>query len=274
MATSSATDTAVEAVVDAAEFVSDEAAQLADAARDVSRAFVRGIATGGVFGIGIGFFIGWRVLDKKIQQKYQEIADGEIDEMRRHYYSERPVTPTEAAKPALKEVVHELGYASKAVPTEAPPVVEVEPPAATVNVFDHGEWDYAEEVKARRADIPYVIHEDEFRQGVFGADSEDEEHEQSSLTYFAGDDVLSDERDTQITEVDKTVGLENLEKFGHGSTDPSVVFVRNERLKMDYEITRSDGKFATEVHGFQEDELQHSDGRRHRPNRQFDDGSG
>jgi hypothetical protein len=100
----------------------------------------------------------------------------------------------------------------------------------------------------------------------------DDEQEQTSLTYFAGDDVLVDERDQVMRDIDATVGLENLQKFGHGSNDPLVVYVRNPRLEVDYEISKSDGTFATEVHGFQDDELRHM---QHRPRRRrFDDEPG
>jgi len=90
---------------------------------------------------------------------------------------------------------------------------------------------------------------------------------QFTLTYFEGDDVLCKDDDTVIRDQDATVGLGNLSKFGHGSGDPNIVYVRNEELKVDLEIVHSDGKYAVDVAGFKEDELQHSSMRRRSPRR-------
>ena len=48
------------------------------------------------------------------------------------------------------------------------------------------------------------------------------------------------------------VGLVNLGKFGHGSGDPNVVYVRNVELEMEIEIIHSDGKFSEQSRGIVE----------------------
>ena len=72
---------------------------------------------------------------------------------------------------------------------------------------------------------PYVISPDEF--GEF------EEYDRISLTYYA-DQVLADENDDKIKDVDEVIGVESLTHFGEFEDDS--VFVRNDRLKCDYEI--------------------------------------
>lgn len=72
---------------------------------------------------------------------------------------------------------------------------------------------------------PYVISPDEF--GEF------EEYDRISLTYYA-DQVLADENDNKIKDVDEVIGVESLTHFGEFEDDS--VFVRNDRLKCDYEI--------------------------------------
>ena len=72
---------------------------------------------------------------------------------------------------------------------------------------------------------PYVISPEEF--GEF------EEYEKISLTYYA-DKVLADENDEEVDDVDEIVGEESLNHFGEYEDDS--VFVRNDRLKCDYEI--------------------------------------
>lgn len=74
-------------------------------------------------------------------------------------------------------------------------------------------------------DRPYVISPDEF--------GEIEEYERISLIYYA-DQVLTDDNDEPVEDVDNVVGLESLTHFGEYEDDS--VFVRNNRLKADYEI--------------------------------------
>lgn len=104
---------------------------------------------------------------------------------------------------------------------------------------DNG-WDYDVELSKRTDNAPYVIHKDEFFGDETAWDS------QSTLTYYVGDDVLADEHDAPIYDVSATIGEV---KFGHGSGDPNVFYVRNPRLKAEYEIIRHTGRFDVEVLG-------------------------
>lgn len=72
---------------------------------------------------------------------------------------------------------------------------------------------------------------------------------QVQLTYYAGDDTLCDEADVILAGVDSLVGEENLAKFGYMTEDPNALYVRNERLQIDYEISRSAGTYKFEVLG-------------------------
>ena len=78
----------------------------------------------------------------------------------------------------------------------------------------------------------YVISPDEF--------GENEEFEQISLTYYS-DHILTDDNDEIIEDVDDIVGIESLDHFGEFEDDS--VFVRNERLKCDYEILLDQRKY-------------------------------
>lgn len=108
-------------------------------------------------------------------------------------------------------------------------------------------WDYDEELRSRNPQLPYVISKDEYFENA-------PEHTQVSITYYEGDGVLADE-DDPMDNVETIVGEDNLMRFGHGSDDSNVVYVRYEPNEIDYEISRSTGKFSEEVLNF----LQHSD---------------
>lgn len=82
-------------------------------------------------------------------------------------------------------------------------------------------------------DRPYVISPDEFGEG--------DEYDIISLTYYA-DGVLTDDMDELVDDVEGTVGQESLSHFGEYEDDS--VFVRNDKLKTDYEILRDDRDYS------------------------------
>lgn len=86
---------------------------------------------------------------------------------------------------------------------------------------------------------PYVISPDDF--------GELDGYETTSLTYYA-DGVLEDDYYVVIEEdaVDDMVGVESLEHFG--DYEPDTVFVRNEKLKTDFEIQRDLRKYSETTH--------------------------
>jgi hypothetical protein len=89
---------------------------------------------------------------------------------------------------------------------------------------------------------PYVIAVDDYM-------SNDTNYTQVTLTYYAGDQVLVDERDEPIELIDQTVGGHEALEFGVLSEDENMVYIRNESLETDFEIAKSEGKYSEEVLG-------------------------
>lgn len=150
--------------------------------------------------------------------------------------------------------------------TETDETDEEEEPRVVSNIFEaaqvpEGEYfDYDDEVAKRSKDEPYILTHEEFM-------NTEKDYDQHTLTYFEGDDILVDERDEIVPDSDGLVGDDNLTRFGHGSKDNNIVYIRNENLEMEFEVVRSQGEYTKEVLGF----IQHSD----RPIRKFrwsDDG--
>jgi hypothetical protein len=276
MAAGKVAEKAIDVVADAAEEIAGESAEIAVATRGLSPRDV-GILFGGIgVGAAVGFAGGYFLLRHKLELKYENFADKEIAGMKEHYNAKLRALEGQEEKKTLDELTKELQYAQEANDLEGKiPYHKVgsepdKPVVETLNVFDQPEPEIEEEIDVyslpRDPEVPYIIHKDEY-------DITPDGYEQYTLTYFEGDDVLSDDRDRVIEDQDKTVGLGNLSKFGIGSGDPNIVYIRNEELKVDIEVVHSDGKYATEVHGFQDDELKHSSMRR-RPPRRFDDDPG
>lgn len=73
----------------------------------------------------------------------------------------------------------------------------------------------------------YVIPEETF--------FEDPDYAKISLTYYTADKTLANMQDDIVTDVDKFVG-DCLMIFDHSEQD--VVYIRNEKLEIDFEVTR------------------------------------
>lgn len=137
------------------------------------------------------------------------------------------------------------------VPSEA----AQDAPNVTVNVFNDGDWNWEEENEERTTDAPYTLHISEW-------EHEEKGYRQHTLTWYAADKVLVDEHNVPIQNPERLVGHLN---FGHGSDDPNIVYIRNDKHQGEYEVIRDPGSYALEVlggevedHLMEEAELKHS----------------
>lgn len=223
-------------------------------------------------------FVGWKLAKRYYTKKFEAELAEQVEQARRYYvrlhkdsdkldpevlaekYKDDEDSPAEEAADAL----HEYQGGPTAGPTLRPDrpaqrtqynkvVPQTEVPVEQ-NIFLNGEavvpeeFDLEAEVAKRDPEVPYVISEAEYM-------ANEGELPQTSITYYAGDDILADDRDEPIDNVEDLVGQDNLARFGHGSGDKNLVYVRNERVGAEYEIAYSSGRFSDEVHGF----IEHSD---------------
>lgn len=112
------------------------------------------------------------------------------------------------------------------------------------NVFNHDvtPWDWNEEVANREGKEIYIVHKDEYD----GEEAVGYTH--STVEYYQGDDILTDTDDSVVFDYPTHIGTDNL-KFGHGSCDPSIVFIRNDKLMTEYEVILNTGSYHLEVLG-------------------------
>lgn len=124
-----------------------------------------------------------------------------------------------------------------------------------VNVFtiEDADWDYEAELSTRTRGVPYIIHKEEFFENELG-------FTQETVTYYAGDDIMTDQRDTPVYNY---LGMMGDLRFGHGSKDPTVVYIRNEELRMEWEVLLHTGLYSQEVLGLEADEELEDDELRH-----------
>jgi len=240
---------------------------------EIVLAFICGATVGGV--------VVAAALDRKYKTKYAQIADDEIESVKDHYrMKEMDLLETQKEiasqpKPNLETMTKHLKERAKAelisegegyIQREDTEEEESEEPEAE-NAFERPPlppWEYDREMAGRTGEHPFIMHFEEFQQS--------ECSHQLTITYFEGDDVLVDESDEVITKKDEVVGMDNLGKFGHGSNDPNVVYIRNPKLDVEYEVLLHKGHYAIEILGLNpEPELEHSAMPRRRM--KFDDGT-
>lgn len=181
-----------------------------------------------ILGAAAGVAASWFVIKKQQEKKYQEA----IESMERVY-----------ARRAARDIPEE--EANNEDQPEEDVTREMSVREYAEKLAENGYTDYAdmakvaeekkEETKEEVTNVkkPYVISPYDY--------GEKDDYDTESLIYFA-DGVLTDDNNNPIEDVEATVGKDALSHFGEYEDDS--VFVRNDRLKIDYEILLDSSKFA------------------------------
>lgn len=159
-------------------------------------------------GAAAGAVVSWRYL----KQKYEQITREEIASYKEACSNKQ--TKTEEEVPEEK--------------AEEEPVVKEEVKKEyreLLQTLPYGE--VKEEVAPAKEDGPYVIAPEDF--------DEYDDYEIVSLTYY-DDGILANENDEIVEDVEELIGADSLNRFGEYEDDS--VYVRDERIKTDYEILR------------------------------------
>lgn len=191
----------------------------------------------GFFGAGVvaGVAYGIRYTEDEVRRVEDEIA-----ELRRKFWDEKAEIKEEAKVSELADVeidraaiyngiVSRQEYTDlpedtvysngEAEPEEEPEEPEEDPDALPIEELRMFE--------VKDPNVPYMITEEEFRVN-------EDDHTQTSLVYFIKDDILVDEDEQIVNDVENLVDS-CLDNFSvHSPT--TVVYVRNERLKLDIEV--------------------------------------
>lgn len=173
----------------------------------------------GVLAFATGGIIGFVAADKIMKQKYEQIVQDEIDSIKAAFRKE--------PKALEKEEKTESENSD-----EETKLTEKERRRYSQYTAELG---YTKEEKPAPVVKPRVISPDEF--GYL------DEYEQVSLTCYS-DGTVADDDDRAMSkdEIEETIGLDSLNHFGEYEEDS--VFVRNDRLKVDYEILSDQRSYA------------------------------
>jgi hypothetical protein len=206
----------------------------------------------GVVGFAIGFGVCWYKTKKEKDDLNQMLNDlsEQFAELRNSYFGEDSYESFDKIVEESIQLELDLGadlshgrpYNNVLNQPQDPAEIVVEHQPNFINIFTNEgtiNWDYEEEKEKRSMDKPYILHQDEYF-------SKETEYSQSTLTYYSGDDILVDEQEVPIYNYKAVVG--DLQ-FGHGSDDPNVVYVRNDKLSGEYEVIKDSGHYEIEVLG-------------------------
>ena len=186
-----------------------------------------------VTGAALGSLASW----KYVKTKYERIAQEEIDSVKKAFYNDKC-----ASKKKELEIIEP--YAEEDIETETD--AEMRDYRDIANRYASStEGSNIKNVQkgggmSVNIDKPYIISPDDF--------GELDGYETATLTYYA-DGVLEDDYYIVIeesSEVDALVGVDSFNHFGDHEKD--TVFVRNDKLKTDFEIQRDLRKYSEIYH--------------------------
>ena len=169
-----------------------------------------------------------------LKNHYEQWAQKEINTMREYYKDkntsqESTQEDSETTIDSLEELPEEKGVANDK--NTVPDMMEYARKLNSSGYVNYSENNFTKDILKEEDktmfDKPYIIQPDEF--GEFY------DYDTVSLTYHA-DGVIVDENYEVIDDISEIIVPDFVNHFG--DYDDDVVFVRNDRLKCDYEILR------------------------------------
>lgn len=205
------------------------------------------IGAGGLLlGVGVGILATKGYFEKKALKEVEEV---------REYYHSKAKNKNTVAKDAFetlkaqnkeyREVIKGLSYdleedtgivyedGTMVNPEDIPTtiknvygdVIMVTPEEAA---FDNEGSLYQARNKSAR--LPYLISYEEFAE-------ENPGYDKITVTFYQGDNTYADDRDDIIDDTDRKLGKESYKFFGWRSHYENIVYVRNDKLGCDWEIS-------------------------------------
>lgn len=171
-------------------------------------------------GAVIGSAVTWKILETKFEQRIQE----EIETVKEAFIEMNRTEETESEdeEEEASEEYHQVNWDELEDLDEDETDEDLEEYAELTNLYS-SEKGGAEKVEVKK---PYVISPYDFDENGFRT---------MELTYYE-DGILEDENHEIVTDVDDLLGKGSLNTFGDYEEDS--VFVRNEKLGIDFQILR------------------------------------
>lgn len=176
-----------------------------------------------------GFTAGWFASKKFLSDSFEERAKKEMSAYRDYILGQ-----ADGEIVADKDIPNDVVLTEEALKSGPDIKGDIElSDKIEYNLISGG---YSDELNSAKSELigkkPYLINSEEYTCGRL-------DFEKEALNYYS-DKRLFTEDDVEVVDIDFMIGAINLSKFeGHNlGDDPDTMYVRNENIGADYEITR------------------------------------
>lgn len=183
------------------------------------------------FAFAIGAAAGSVVTWKFVQNKYEQLAREEIEEVREYYASKDKDKNKQDSEEKTDADEEGLTEEEDDVPFTMSERVEY---SSIASKYSTNENEGGDQPMSRRE--PYVISPAEF--------GEDDNYEGLTLIYY-NDGILADHDGNCIEDIESCIGYEALNHFGEYEEDS--VYVRNDDTMMEYEVLLDENNYTDVV---------------------------
>lgn len=175
-----------------------------------------------ILGAAVGSAATWYLVKKK----YEQLAQEEIDSVKEQFTYKKNSEDTSTSEKDLNDIQETAKRA-----TEKPSIADYAKELSKTGYTNYATISDADDeddsIEARANKKPYLVSPEEF------GEREEDGYHVISWTYYA-DHILADENDELVEDIEGSIGFESLNHFGDYEDD--ALFVRNDRLKADFEV--------------------------------------
>lgn len=206
----------------------------------------------------VGGVVTYITVNKRLVKRYETWANDEIDSVKARYallnsstkqlvFINAPDISDEEAEQAVeigRKLVARMGYSQ---PEETSSIFDqaVDPETTDLDADE----EELEDVYLAVEGEPHLISEAEYFEN-------EPEYVLETLTYYAVDDTLTDDKETPIDRVEETVGARHLHMFPSVKNgEKSSIYIRNDDHSTLYEIINVEQAYAVAVLGMAEEDL-------------------
>jgi len=221
-----------------------------------------------------GAAVGFLVATKKLEKKYADLAQEEINSVKAQYgrltrrtkvvqkmsgadfdgdslEGEDRVIGVVANEYETMKTRYDLMYKESPSKVSQQVVDDVDDYPGERDIFNEEEDDAEidQEYKPDIAILPGYNYDDPYVISIEQFEEECLDHDKLTITWYAEDNTLVDEQDEIIDDVGYTVGEANIDIRNARADHPHTVYVRNERISTDFEIDFNLNSYAEMVLG-------------------------
>jgi hypothetical protein len=232
----------------------------------MSKELIIGFGAGLLIGGVASYFVTRKLTTQALEGHYEKVYSEERERLRDHYerrYKEGEYKTPEKAHDHVEKLKEDGDFGYNTVSSVVEKDEVVEEPQENASKKDHRPYhifdpNNKEELAGEAHDTndvttwprdpaqPYVISEAEYM-------DDNGHYDKLTVTWFEYDNVLIDERDTIVPDIDGVLGEKNLLHFGKGTTSEDIVYIRDDRNSIDFEVIRDEQSYSAVVFGHDPD---------------------